>query len=62
MITITGTFLNGSLNACVSCKKGTYQPNAQQTSCIPCPINTSTKGIASVSCVEFPPIFMHRCD
>ncbi|XP_052128948.1 sushi, von Willebrand factor type A, EGF and pentraxin domain-containing protein 1 [Frankliniella occidentalis] len=44
-----GTFLNGTQNSCVACKKGTYQPEAQQTSCIACPPNTSTKTTASIS-------------
>lgn len=44
-----GSHLNGTLNECVECKKGTYQPEAQQTSCIPCPPNTSTKGPSAVS-------------
>lgn len=44
-----GTYLNGTLNSCVPCKRGFYQPETQQTSCIPCPPNTSTKNVASVS-------------
>ncbi|XP_054265760.1 uncharacterized protein LOC128988471 [Macrosteles quadrilineatus] len=44
-----GSFLNTSMNSCVSCKKGTYQPSAQQTLCLPCPPNTSTKGTNSKS-------------
>lgn len=44
-----GTYLNGTLNNCVPCKKGWYQPDSQQTQCIACPPNTSTKGTASVS-------------
>jgi len=43
-----GTFLNGTQNSCISCKKGTYQPDPQQTTCIACPPNTSTKGAAAV--------------
>lgn len=44
-----GTHLNGTLNECIQCKKGTYQSEPQQTFCIPCPPNTSTKGPAAVS-------------
>ncbi|XP_075226178.1 sushi, von Willebrand factor type A, EGF and pentraxin domain-containing protein uif [Lycorma delicatula] len=44
-----GTFLNVTLNSCVPCKKGTYQPAAQQTVCLPCPPNTITKKIAATS-------------
>ncbi|XP_073992974.1 sushi, von Willebrand factor type A, EGF and pentraxin domain-containing protein uif isoform X1 [Rhodnius prolixus] len=44
-----GSFLNTSLNSCIICKKGTYQPSSQQTSCLPCPPNTSTKGIGATS-------------
>lgn len=43
-----GTYLNGTQNSCVACKKGTYQPESQQTMCLPCPPNTSTKGPSSV--------------
>lgn len=45
----TGTYLNGTLNSCEPCKKGTYQPESQQTTCIQCDANTSTKGPAAVS-------------
>lgn len=44
-----GTYLNGTLNECMECKKGTYQSEPQQTFCIPCPPNTSTKGTAATS-------------
>lgn len=44
-----GSYLNGTLNSCIHCKKGFYQPESQQTTCIPCPPNTSTKGPAAVS-------------
>lgn len=48
-----GTYLNGTLNECMECKKGTYQSEPQQTFCIPCPPNTSTKGTAAVSVYLF---------
>ncbi|KAF4522838.1 hypothetical protein B566_EDAN008100 [Ephemera danica] len=49
-----GTYLNGTLNNCIACRKGTYQPDAQQTTCIPCPPNTSTQGTGSVNvCAGF---------
>ncbi|XP_069668601.1 uncharacterized protein uif isoform X2 [Periplaneta americana] len=44
-----GTFLNGTQNSCIPCKKGTYQPDPQQTTCISCPPNTSTKGTSATS-------------
>lgn len=47
-----GTYLNGTLNSCIPCKKGTYQPESQQTTCIQCPPNTSTKGTAAVSFIK----------
>ncbi|KAF7987305.1 hypothetical protein HCN44_003067 [Aphidius gifuensis] len=42
-----GTYLNGTLNQCLQCKKGTYQSETQQTFCIPCPPNTSTQNLAA---------------
>lgn len=48
-----GTYLNGTLNSCGPCKKGYYQPDSQQTSCIACPPNTSTKTTAAVSFLYF---------
>ncbi|KAK6617037.1 hypothetical protein RUM44_005394 [Polyplax serrata] len=47
-----GTYLNGTQNSCIACKKGTYQPDSQQTMCLPCPPNTSTKGTSSISKAE----------
>lgn len=44
-----GTYLNGTMNMCVECKKGFYQSESQQTSCTPCPPNHSTKSSAAVS-------------
>lgn len=48
-VCVPGTYLNGTLNECIQCKKRTYQSESQQTSCIPCPPNTSTKGPGAVS-------------
>lgn len=44
-----GTYLNGTVNVCVECGKGFYQPEQQQTFCVPCPPNHSTKTNAAVS-------------
>lgn len=44
-----GTYLNGTLNLCVECKKGFYQSEPQQTSCIACPPNHSTKTVGATS-------------
>lgn len=52
-----GTYLNGTLNECMECKKGTYQSEPQQTFCIPCPPNTSTKGTTAVSRIHTLPFF-----
>ncbi|XP_059477749.1 uncharacterized protein LOC132198041 isoform X1 [Neocloeon triangulifer] len=46
-VCLPGTYLNGTLNTCVDCKKGTFQPDSQQTSCVACPPNTSTQGTGS---------------
>lgn len=53
----SGSFLNASLNSCVPCKKGTYQPAAQQSTCLPCPPNTITKKIAAVNIILTPSPF-----
>ncbi|XP_055681349.1 sushi, von Willebrand factor type A, EGF and pentraxin domain-containing protein 1 isoform X2 [Lutzomyia longipalpis] len=47
-----GTYLNGSMNMCVECEKGFYQPESQKTSCIPCPPNHSTNTTAATSKAE----------
>ncbi|CAG9836717.1 unnamed protein product [Diabrotica balteata] len=47
-----GTYLNGTQNRCVDCNKGFYQSEYQQTTCIPCPPNTSTKGPGGVRYCE----------
>lgn len=48
-VCLPGWYLNGTLNNCVKCKRGTYQPDSQQTSCLQCPPNTSTRTTATVS-------------
>lgn len=48
-VCLPGTYLNGSQNLCIECRKGYYQPESQQTSCIACPPNHSTKTTAAVS-------------
>lgn len=45
---VAGYFLDTSKNTCFGCELGTYQPSAQQTQCLPCPPNTSTRVIKSV--------------
>ncbi|KAL7042588.1 hypothetical protein ACKWTF_001212 [Chironomus riparius] len=47
-----GTYLNATINVCIECRKGYYQPESQQTSCIPCPVNHSTKNTAATSKAE----------
>jgi len=37
-----GKYLNTTTRACEFCEKGTYQPEDQQASCLPCPVDTST--------------------
>lgn len=44
-----GTYLNSTLNMCIECPKGTYQSETQQTSCVSCPPNHSTKNPGAVS-------------
>ena len=44
-----GSFLNSTNNACEQCPRGYYQDEAQQTSCIECPPDTSTKNIGASS-------------
>ncbi|XP_050541159.1 sushi, von Willebrand factor type A, EGF and pentraxin domain-containing protein 1 [Daktulosphaira vitifoliae] len=48
-ICVPGFYLNTTQNSCISCKKGTYQPATQQTSCLPCPPNMSTKTVSATS-------------
>jgi Tyrosine-protein kinase ephrin type A/B receptor-like len=48
-----GTYLNGTMNQCIECKKGFYQSESQQTSCMPCPPNHSTKTTAAVSSIKY---------
>nr|CAD7258137.1 unnamed protein product [Timema shepardi] len=47
-----GTYLNGTQNSCVACRKGTYQPEPQQTRCLSCPPEKSTKSTAATSASE----------
>ena len=44
-----GHYLNASINACTECLTGFYQPEQQQTECLPCPPNTSTKRAGAVA-------------
>jgi len=44
-----GNYLNASINACTKCNTGFYQPEQQQTECLPCPPNTSTKRTGAVA-------------
>ncbi|KAK3869849.1 hypothetical protein Pcinc_024872 [Petrolisthes cinctipes] len=50
-ICIAGTFLSNlnSVYECHKCPKGTYQPEALQTSCIDCPQDTSTHNVGATS-------------
>ncbi|ODN06404.1 Fibropellin-1 [Orchesella cincta] len=38
-----GSYLNTTANRCQLCDRGTYQSDSQQTKCITCPADTSTK-------------------
>ncbi|XP_071520140.1 uncharacterized protein uif isoform X2 [Panulirus ornatus] len=53
-ICIAGTFLSNlnSVYECLKCPKGTYQPEALQTSCIDCPQDTSTHDVGATSVDE----------
>ncbi|XP_045614794.2 uncharacterized protein uif isoform X1 [Procambarus clarkii] len=53
-ICIAGTFLSNLNTAyeCLKCPKGTYQPEALQTSCIDCPQDTSTHDVGATSMEE----------
>lgn len=44
-----GSYLNGTLNMCVECPKGYYQSESQQTTCIICPPNHSTKNTGATA-------------
>ncbi|XP_018013808.1 sushi, von Willebrand factor type A, EGF and pentraxin domain-containing protein 1 isoform X2 [Hyalella azteca] len=50
-ICLAGTFLSETDNIykCIPCPRGTFQPEAMQTSCIKCTESTSTKGTGSTS-------------
>ena len=42
-ICVTGQYLDAKTNVCTNCERGFYQPEEQQTECLPCPADTSTK-------------------
>ena len=42
-ICLSGQYLNATTNACTPCAIGFYQPDDQQTECLPCPADTTTK-------------------
>jgi len=48
-ICVAGEYLNASDNVCRECPLGQYQPDAQQTSCLDCPPDTSTAQLGAVS-------------
>jgi len=48
-ICLTGNYLNATTNKCVPCGQGFYQDEQQQTECIRCPPDTSTKSLGSKS-------------
>ena len=50
-ICAAGQFLNASVSPpqCTPCNAGFYQPEEQQTECLPCPPNTSTKRSGAVT-------------
>ncbi|CAH1794302.1 unnamed protein product [Owenia fusiformis] len=53
-----GEFRNESGNVCEPCPRSSYQPEALQTSCIPCMMNQTTVGVgsnASSDCLIFCP-------
>ena len=45
----TGHYWNCDLGQCSSCPKGFYQPQWGQTSCLPCPFNTTTDAEGATS-------------
>ncbi|KAK9881868.1 hypothetical protein WA026_018067 [Henosepilachna vigintioctopunctata] len=47
-----GSYLNATINNCIQCRQGFYQPESQQSSCITCPPNTSTNGTGATSRAE----------
>ena len=44
-----GSYLNSTRNECELCPRGFYQDEAQQTSCIECPPDTSTQAAGASS-------------
>ena len=47
-----GSYLNSTLNECDLCPRGYYQDESQQTGCIECPPDTSTKSEGSANSEE----------
>ena len=41
-VCLPGQHLSASTNECVECELGYYQPEEQQTECLPCPTDTTT--------------------
>lgn len=42
-----GTHYSCTLGTCVPCPRDTYQPTWSQSTCWPCPVNTSTDGVGA---------------
>ena len=41
-VCVPGQHLSATTNECVECELGYYQPEEQQTECLPCPTDTTT--------------------
>jgi len=52
-----GNYLNATLNSCTPCPRGYYQDESQQTECIECPPDTSTKNEGA----DDPTLCTNRC-
>ena len=48
----SGNYWKCDVNTCVPCPQGFYQPQWGQTSCWPCPFNTTTDSEGSTSPTE----------